>query len=750
MQSEGVFLDDLELRARNWVHVPNGHPHIRTPPRCPPRRSTASEGMRFAIQCHLLGRHLMNRKLAGPIEEASPRWSPSGKCVLGGEFADLFRSQAQLLPPAVTSFPFTQRPNLMTKIVLPILRTMIVAPLLYAVAQAAPPNSPMPQMRAYGGNASRDKAPITAITKNIVTDFRAKCDGVSNDAPAFLWFNSWARAQTLPITLTIPPGSICNFASGRNNAFAVGVKNLVVSGYGATMNATFLGGFGVKEDNAHSSRVATTTAGATSVTLLNPRETSRFRVGRWALLSGLDVQGTWSYPPNHAIFEYVLVTGIDAATGQITFSGPISHSYKSTWPHYSGAKYDIGGPATLYALDPSWDTEVEYKGLTISSKLQTYTNGRLAKYTDVTFSDCNGGGGLSPTQNLKMVLTNVTMPCTMEVDKLVSTLNIEGGTFGHLLFYSSSTTLVANNTKIDVLNGTPQKAILSNSTIGLFVAGTLHYGRTTEISCTNCSIGAFKNPPGGSLDSNVDTRYTMSDGVITVPNSHGPLSWAVPGVNAMFALYDGSLLTEGSPFQVIDLTQDATNTYIETSLAGGFPLLPTDPSHGLNIYAHPTPKFTCTNCTGSVDAMDLSQTGAQGQPLFSYSKRTYSGSTQRPPRFTIWGNMVKLSINVMTPYTGIQPTLTLTPLGAGGTAVISSELSTNYNPAINLKIAGDREIFPNSIVGAQSGDSISIPGTIWFEQGIGPYLSADISGEPSSVWPTFTIEVTTDQGVVNP
>jgi hypothetical protein len=694
----------------------------------------------------------MNRKLAGPIEETSPRWSLREKCVLG----DLFRSQAQLLSPAETSFPFTLRPNLMTKIVLPILRPMIVAPFLYAVAQAAPPNSPMPQMRTYGGNASRDKASITAIAKNIVTDFRAKCDGVSNDAPAFMWFNSWARVQTLPITLTIPSGSVCTFRS-TPATFAVGVKNLVVSGYGAkfetNLGSFYLGGYGIVENNRTSARIASVVAGATSVTLLIPRQSSLFKVGEYVLLTGGDLQG-YGYPPNPWVFEYAMVTGINAGTGAITLGAPLQYSYKSTWPSYqtgTPTTASLGGPATLYALHPSWDAVLEYRGLTISGSVQTYANGHSVKFTDVTFDGCTSSGGLSPTQNLSITLTNVTMLCSMEVDKLVSDFNIKGGQFGQLLFQSSSNTLFTmNNATVTTLNGTPQKAVIANSTIGTLVAGTLAYGRTTEISCDTCKIGSFKNPPGGVLDSNVDTTYTMSNGIISAPKSHGPVSWAVPGVNAMFALYDGSLFTEGSPFQVIDLTQDASNTYIKTSLPGGFPLLPTDPSHGLNIYAHPAPKFTCTNCTGSVDAMDLSQTGAQGQPLFSYSKRTYSGSTQRPPWFTIWGNMVKLSINVTTPYTGIQPTLTLTPLGASGTAVISSEVSINYNPAINLKIAGEREIFPNSIVGAQSGDSIPIPGTIWFEQGIWPYLSADISGEPSSVWPTFTIEVTTDQGVVNP
>jgi hypothetical protein len=64
-------------------------------------------------------------------------------------------------------------------------------------ANSAPPTSPSPSLEV----------------KNIVSDFGAKCNGVSNDAPAFMRFNSWARAQTLPIHLTIPPGSACQFLS---------------------------------------------------------------------------------------------------------------------------------------------------------------------------------------------------------------------------------------------------------------------------------------------------------------------------------------------------------------------------------------------------------------------------------------------------------------------------------------------------------------------------------------------------------
>lgn len=119
----------------------------------------------------------------------------------------------------------------------------------------------------------------------------------------------------------------------------------------------------------------------------------------------------------------------------------LQNGYRSTWPSYStgnGFAPSLGGPATVYALDPSWDTTVEYRGLTISGTVQTYAPGRSIKFTDVTFNGCATSGGLAPTHALSVLLTNVTTLCQMEVDKLVTNFDIEGGTFGQLLFQSSS------------------------------------------------------------------------------------------------------------------------------------------------------------------------------------------------------------------------------------------------------------------------------------------------------------------------
>src|SRR5262245_20904622 len=57
----------------------------------------------------------------------------------------------------------SERVAIMTKIVLPVMRAMIVVPLFQAVAaQAAPPTAPTPQMRTYVSGVGNDSSPCTA------------------------------------------------------------------------------------------------------------------------------------------------------------------------------------------------------------------------------------------------------------------------------------------------------------------------------------------------------------------------------------------------------------------------------------------------------------------------------------------------------------------------------------------------------------------------------------------------------------
>jgi hypothetical protein len=174
--------------------------------------------------------------------------------------------------------------------------------------------------------------------------------------------------------------------------------------------------------------------------LRNATETARFQVGNWALITGLDIQG-YGFPPNPAFFEYLHITAINSGTGAITFAAPLKNSYKSTWPHYwSGNAFEVdqGGPGTLYALDPSWDAEVEYRGLTISHAGQTYANGRSITYRDITFTGYACG---VPTQNMVWQVINSNMStCNMEVDKLIDSLVFSGVTIRRVIFRAHQST----------------------------------------------------------------------------------------------------------------------------------------------------------------------------------------------------------------------------------------------------------------------------------------------------------------------
>jgi len=76
-----------------------------------------------------------------------------------------------------------------------------------------------------------------------------------------------------------------------------------------------------------------------------------------------------------------------------------------------------------------------------------------------------------------------------------------------------------------------------------------------------------------------------------------------------------------------------------------------------------------------------------------------------------------------------------------------------FGPVVNLKSAGTRTITASASTGVQPGDSaLSVPGPIWLTgiQSAGSTISSDIVQESPSVWPTVTIEIYTDQGVVAP
>jgi hypothetical protein len=682
----------------------------------------------------------------------------------------------------------------------------------------------------------------STVTKNIISDFDAICNGTADDSAAFASFNNWALANQSSYTqvkLYIPSGAHCVIASnakvGSSSSihFTFGIKNLLVSGYGATLTGKIqfhTANPGLHPTPGHSALVQTVSAGSSCVTLVTQSQTSMFGVGDWALMAGLEMQALWKsnygYPPNWEYFDFVQVNSVNAATGQICFNQPLTYGYKSTWPTYSPLSV---GAASLYQLDQRWNAVVEYDGLTIDQPYQTYGGGRSVTYRDVTFT---GPFGPAPSQTLLFQEYNVQCAkCHMEADKEVTTMVLDNVNYHELMFQSSSinTFYLTNSNITSSLRGTPKKAIISNTMIANFIVGTLAYGRTDEVDCTNCVINALR--PAGVTDG-IEVSATMSNGVIQIPNgtrirgianngsgnvrltvdstagftsgksyyiacmpsgatylkgaprrvaiidgTHmdlnvayssrqpytghgcvgytpggGAVRWAIPGANVFWS---GIYPTEGRSFRITDVTQDAHNTYIHTSLSGGFPNLPHG-KYGLGIKVSPAPRFTCTGCSGAYIKYNNLNDAPAGAPLMSFFKHTYTGSLGTNTRVpvNVWGTSPQITLNATSVYSGA---LTFNMVRDGiWRGILSDGTASTYGPAINVgstSVPGARIITLAGATGMQIGDSIpSLPLYFWsVGLATAPWFSADASAAcPGPNCPTVTVTIQTDQGIVIP
>jgi hypothetical protein len=325
----------------------------------------------------------------------------------------------------------------------------------------------------------------------------------------------------------------------------------------------------------------------------------------------------FGFPPNPAFWDYVLVSAINATTGVITFvTTPLTNAYESTWPLYNAgnaSNVDQGGPATIYALNPAWNSTIEYDGVTFLLTAETVGDARRVVYNGVT---ANGSGEncIYPSATMSWTLENSTINCNVEVDKVIDMVMVANSNTQQFVFQSGSpkTFSISDSNMAIGTNGTPRKMTATNTNFGHLWIGALYYGRTDSVNCTSCRIssivakGVFDE--GGSKRVGVKNLYSMSDGVITIPNAYAPVAWGVPGTHIFWY---GASANEGVPTTVVDVTKDATNTYVQTTLRGGFPTIPPDTRNAkpnaIYLHVHPAPQFTCNSCTGSADALNLSQ-----------------------------------------------------------------------------------------------------------------------------------------------
>jgi hypothetical protein len=611
------------------------------------------------------------------------------------------------------------------------------------------------------GRAQQSALPMPAISKNLITDFGAAGDGIADDTTSFMNFRAWAVAwqesgNAGQIELVLDSGHTFLLGSSipvYSNAFTTGIKKLLISASGASLTTGrdygfWIGGPGVSEDDIKCALFATANAGASSITLRTPSQHSRFTIGQWIMLSGGDLMG-WGWPPNPFVFEYLKISGINSETGTISFETPLLYSYKSTWPSVSGIAR-LGGPATIYALSPNWDTEVEVVGLTISSNNLPTVCGRYVKLTNCTpiYKGDGRAGFFAPSAAHTIIIENMNQSSGLvEVDKCITNLIIEGGRFSNILFQSANsvTNFAANNAAIDYLNCLPESSLLRNCTISTrLTLGGNHYGNVKKAEFVDCLISGDVNATGAMVH-NVEKQFSMNDGIIRLPM--GQSFWATPGALCTFLRYDGAKHFEGSPFIILDITGDANYVYVTTSLTRGFPSLPTTDGQGLSICGLPVPIASFSGCTGNPIVVDQSQAGARRRPLFSYTKRVFDTAMLLPVSgaigVPIFGQIVSVKVNVTKAYTGVHSPLKMLLFIP---TINSRGTQFNFTPVINLSAAGERAIFPGSVTGVRPGDTI-VAADAWIEAQYNATVSSDFSAESSSVWPSVTIEIITDQGI---
>lgn len=632
------------------------------------------------------------------------------------------------------------------------------------------------------------------------------CNGSTNNTASFNTFAAWAitwQASNPGLLVGLDmTGLNCTLDQSNGAITFNGIKRFLVLGAGATLSPPsggviyHLAGSSQYQDNAHSARTATVAAGATFVTLNTAGQTSLFTVGKYALMTGYDEQGL-GFPSNQFYFDYVLVSAKDGAcqgTGTVCFSTTaLTNTYLSTWPLYyagSAGEVDMGGPATLYALKDGWDTEVEWRGITIAQGVgasHADATGRQVLFRNTTFTASGTDSCVFPTVNYSFTMIDSSMPsCVVEMDKLnqsVSYINTNIGGALNIQSSSGANLLTITNSTINILSGSARNNIFTDVTFttNSNFGPNRGYGRTDEVVCIRC-IGSFfdqSGTPGGFLykfasDNGLNnvSGASITAGVITIPNSYlttgsnvRDVAWAVPGTNIFWSNENAGGHPKSMAWQVTGVTQDGTNTYVATTLTGqtGFSgLIPTAGATKLYIKAHPAPRFTCTSCTGS-DLMASMSLATARAPIWSYQQFTYTGSigATAQSQFPLWGNPTQFDYNVTVAYSGGGGVLYVP--GTYWTVVLSNNTEANYaSPTwgVNAKSVGNRRITRAGGVtcpsGTCTGDSgLAFPDpTLSLFGGIstsGPQYSADVSGScPGAGCPSVIVTMTADQNVVNP
>lgn len=603
---------------------------------------------------------------------------------------------------------------------------------------------------------------------NAVLTFASVPAGVTVGMPVIDDTNQTALNGTLAVQSI---NLVLNTVTLNGNVSAPGVSS------GDTISFKGVGFFfgsaqnGADPSAANYLPIQTVSAGATSVTLATPADAAKLAVNTWTVLTAGDLQGG-GQPVNQWFHEFQKITAISTdcpspcTFGTVTFAAPLKFSYKSTWPA------DQGGPGAIWVLPTSWDVNQTYNNTVFvgwdgPGDTNLNANGRT-----ITFNNASFPGHFGP--NISFQQTFVCNSCSMpnivflEVDKLWETATFNGGTINGFDFFSGTAndTFTLNGVNVtQAVIGSPGVLNINNSTLAGIKPGAKANGITTAVNCSNSNLGTAGifawSGVNDQLISAANGVTLNTSGLMTIPRAVDlPVRWAVPGADAFLGNADTFW---GLPFSVTDVTGDATNTYVQTTLTG-FSSLP-----GFNVIAAIAKTINFVNCTGSPGVLDWSQAGAQNARPGTYSNRIYTctnGITAQqalhpgvpvidlnnPPTTDplMTRALTSLTVSVSQAETGAAVNWQLGGQFNNGKVYSSANVGSTWAPVVSLNTTGTRTYTgaSNTWSAPLTGDTLTtttpgFPTYIGGKFAFAPFTSRDVSGESAGSCPVVTMTIQT-------
>ena len=442
----------------------------------------------------------------------------------------------------------------------------------------------------------------SAITDVCDTGYNASCNGSSDDSAAFAsWKSAAIAANPTRAVLYIPPGASCQLIG--DIALTGGINTVVVWAYGVTFrNSLNIGGSGYSTVPGSNALVQNFNPGDSAVTLVTPGDVSIFSVGDWVSANCISMQNGGD-PPNFYRFNYRSITNISGSV--LTLNSPLDIQCKTTFPANSNAGV-TRGPASLFKMIDSWNTDVTVYGLTTNTtpEYQPIIQGRKIALYNVTFGNVNDA---APTVILEGLFSGVSA-YAFEVDKNITSLTIQGGSIGpgNLLVQSASVnSLTLDGVDVHACGGTAFNSIIRNTTCHGTTVGPIGYGHGNSITITDSTVDDSATGSNVAQIQIAYANFTRSTGTLIFVKSGNvdPVDefyrTMVPGQKYVFAFANsfGSVCAPLTAFTVTDLHEDGTNLYADTDLGStaaptGFPC--NTPSN-IYIVAYPAATITQTN-----------------------------------------------------------------------------------------------------------------------------------------------------------